>query len=159
MPDQVQKRKPNSELLNIREAANFLHVSEVSLRRWTNAGKLPCLRVGGRKERRFRRDDLVAFLDSDSKRSSIRQASDEPSPGPVMIEDFAIERGAHLCSFYKSDLGRLKLSVSFLAAGLADGDGFSDGEEAENGNYYYTFSANTFYKDLINKQGAFVFIK
>jgi len=39
-----------------------------------------------------------------------------------MIEDFAIERGAHLCSFYKSDLGRMKLSVSFLAAGLADGE-------------------------------------
>ena len=122
MPDQVQKQTPTSELLNIREAASFLHVSEVSLRRWTNDGKLPCLRVGGRKERRFRRDDLVAFLDNDSKRSSSRLTSDEHSPGPVMIEDFAIERGAHLCSFYKSDLGRLKLSVSFLAAGLADGE-------------------------------------
>jgi excisionase family DNA binding protein len=122
LPGQGQKQESNSELLNIREAANFLHVSEVSLRRWTNDGKLPCLRVGGRKERRFRRDDLVAFLDSTSKRSSGPPASDEPLPGPVMIEDFAIERGAHLCSFYRSDLGRLKISVSFLAAGLKDGE-------------------------------------
>jgi gliding motility-associated-like protein len=32
-------------------------------------------------------------------------------------------------------------------------------QEAENGNYYYTFSASTFYEDVIEKQGAFVFIK
>src|SRR5207244_2512321 len=44
-----------AELLDIREAAGFLRVSETSLRRWTNAGQLPCLRIGGRRERRFRR--------------------------------------------------------------------------------------------------------
>lgn len=32
-------------------------------------------------------------------------------------------------------------------------------EDAENGNYYYTFKAVTFYEDVIEKQGAFVFIK
>ena len=114
MSDRLQK--PNldasSGLLNIREAAGFLHVSEVSLRRWTNDGKLPCLRIGGRKERRFRREDLIAFLDGSSDRS----------PGHVMIEDIAIERGAHLCSFYKTALGRLKISVPFLAAGLKAGE-------------------------------------
>ncbi len=38
-------------------------------------------------------------------------------------------------------------------------DGKINDEEAENGNYYYTFKASTFYEDLIEKQGAFVFIK
>ncbi|WP_186826729.1 PKD domain-containing protein [Psychroserpens burtonensis] len=38
-------------------------------------------------------------------------------------------------------------------------DGKINDEEAENGNYYYTFSASTFYEDVIEKQGAFVFIK
>jgi gliding motility-associated-like protein len=38
-------------------------------------------------------------------------------------------------------------------------DGKIKDEEAENGNYYYTFKANTFYEDVIEKQGAFVFIK
>jgi excisionase family DNA binding protein len=48
--------------LPIGEAAEFLHVSEVSLRRWTNSGKLRCVRVGGRNERRFLVEDLLAFM-------------------------------------------------------------------------------------------------
>src|SRR5258706_7304685 len=55
-----------AELLDIREAAALLRVSETSLRRWTNAGRLPCLRVGGRRERRFRRGDLLAFLSGEA---------------------------------------------------------------------------------------------
>ena len=35
------------ELLDIEQAARFLNVSETSLRRWTNAGRLACLRVAG----------------------------------------------------------------------------------------------------------------
>ncbi|MEY8847623.1 PKD domain-containing protein [Psychroserpens sp. XS_ASV72] len=38
-------------------------------------------------------------------------------------------------------------------------DGKINDESAENGNYYYTFKASTFYDDVIEKQGAFVFIK
>ncbi len=50
--------------LTIKEAAEFLHVSEVSLRRWTNSGKLRCFRVGGRNERRFLVEDLLALMPS-----------------------------------------------------------------------------------------------
>ncbi|WP_438964703.1 gliding motility-associated C-terminal domain-containing protein, partial [Winogradskyella sp.] len=32
-------------------------------------------------------------------------------------------------------------------------------EAVENGNYYYMFTAKTFYGDIIKKQGVFVFIK
>src|SRR5437899_1730190 len=46
---------PDPELLDIRQAAALLHVSAASLRRWTNAGLLASFRVGGRRERRFRR--------------------------------------------------------------------------------------------------------
>ncbi len=121
---QVQKQKSdaNSELLNIREAASLLNVSEVSLRRWTNDGKLPCLRVGGRKERRFRRHDLIEFLNDGSDQNLGSKPSGGPSSEPAMIEDIAVERGSHLCSFYKTELGRLKISVSFLAAGLRLGE-------------------------------------
>ena len=38
-------------------------------------------------------------------------------------------------------------------------DGKIKDEVAENGNYYYTFTAKTFYGDEIKKQGAFVYIK
>ncbi len=54
--------------LTIKEAAEFLHVSEVSLRRWTNSGKLRCFRVGGRNERRFLVEDLLAFMPSVDRR-------------------------------------------------------------------------------------------
>jgi len=48
--------------LTITEASEFLQVSETSLRRWTNSGKLRCFRVGGRSERRFLKEDLLAFM-------------------------------------------------------------------------------------------------
>lgn len=53
--------------LTIGEAAEFLHVSEISLRRWTNSGKLRCFRVGGRNERRFLMDDLLTFMPSEAQ--------------------------------------------------------------------------------------------
>jgi gliding motility-associated-like protein len=38
-------------------------------------------------------------------------------------------------------------------------DGKINDNEAENGNYYYTLSAKTFYGKSITKKGAFVSIK
>lgn len=49
-------------LLSIEKAANYLSVSKTSLRRWTNEGRLQCVRIGRRGERRFRLDDLDRFL-------------------------------------------------------------------------------------------------
>ena len=49
----MAQANPGTELLNIKEAAAFLKVSEASLRRWTNAGKLACMRLGAKRERRF----------------------------------------------------------------------------------------------------------
>ena len=114
------KTSTETEFLNIKQAAAFLNVSEVSLRRWTNAGTLPCLRVGAKRERRFRRSDLIAFLTQDGTPSSPAGASGMPSSG-VMLEGIAIAPGSHLCTVYRNDLGRLKLSVPFLADGLAAG--------------------------------------
>ena len=92
---------PRAELLDIREAAALLRVSQTSLRRWTNAGRLPCLRVGGRRERRFRRADLLAFLSGEGA------TGDSP-------------RG-HFCGLYTSDLSRVREGAAFLAGGLQPG--------------------------------------
>ena len=51
-----------SKLLTIKEAASYLNVSEMSIRRWTNSGRLKCLRVGQKNERRFREKDLRSYL-------------------------------------------------------------------------------------------------
>jgi excisionase family DNA binding protein len=52
----------NDPLLSLEEAASYLHVSKTSLRRWTNEGRLECVRVGKRAERRFRTSDIQRFV-------------------------------------------------------------------------------------------------
>ncbi len=47
-------------LLSLDEAAHYLNVSKTSLRRWTNDGRLACVRVGHRGARRFRLADSAA---------------------------------------------------------------------------------------------------
>ncbi|HMG11619.1 MAG TPA: MEDS domain-containing protein [Gemmatimonadaceae bacterium] len=111
-----------NELLDIGQAAAFLNVSEASLRRWTNSGRLPCMRVGQRRERRFRREDLVGFLESGAPRAdghAVRHSG-------KTLENFpdtpvTVTHGSHLCGMYASDLGRITLSVPFLLDGLNEG--------------------------------------
>jgi excisionase family DNA binding protein len=76
----------DQNLLTIEEAARFLNVSKISLRRWTNSGRLRCFRVGVRRERRFLRPELEEFL-ADPRRDAAEPAlapaaiTDPPSPG------------------------------------------------------------------------------
>ena len=49
-------------LMTLDEAATYLGVSKVSLRRWTVNGQLRCVRVGSRRDRRFRRADLDSYI-------------------------------------------------------------------------------------------------
>ena len=111
-----------NQLLDIGQAAAFLNVSEASLRRWTNSGRLACLRVGQRRERRFRREDLLGFLEGQpsaiapsARRPGANRAPDL-SEGPVTVT-----HGSHLCGIFASDLGRITLAVPFLLAGLNEG--------------------------------------
>lgn len=100
-------------LLDIKQAALFLNVSETSLRRWTNDGRLACLRVGGRHERRFRRADLVAFLERQPARSLIAAGvGGSRSTGPTVDAP----QGFHMCGLCGSDLDRVEMVAAFLAA-------------------------------------------
>ncbi len=116
--------KPDAEgdLLNIKEAAALLKVSEASLRRWTNAGQLACLRLGAKRERRFRRADLIAFLENRATPAEAPAATAGRAT-EVLLEGIAIEYGNHICTLYENDLGRLKWSVPFLSDGLRNGEG------------------------------------
>ena len=49
-------------LMTPNEASTYLGVSKVSLRRWTVIGQLRCVRVGSRRDRRFRKSDLNAYI-------------------------------------------------------------------------------------------------
>jgi excisionase family DNA binding protein len=110
------------ELLDIGEAARFLNVSETSLRRWTNAGAMPCLRVGLRRERRFRRDDLLAFMEHQPSRAS--RPDVPPRAVPVaapLAHTSAWTHGDHISGFYASDLGLITLAIRFILDGLLEG--------------------------------------
>jgi transcriptional repressor of dcmA and dcmR len=107
------------DLLDISEAAQFLNVSETSLRRWTNDGSLPCLRIGRRRERRFRRADLLAFLEQPTAAPGARNGEGgSMKTQNAADESVATINGNHLCGIYGSDAGRLDLAVPFLLEGL-----------------------------------------
>jgi transcriptional repressor of dcmA and dcmR len=110
------------ELLDIEQAAQFLNVSETSLRRWTNAGRLACLRVGRRRERRFRRADLLAFLeDQPVEEPTGAPRSSSLHPPHTVIDGVAYALGAHLCGLFASEVGRIKQVIAFLEDGLRAG--------------------------------------
>jgi excisionase family DNA binding protein len=99
------------DLLDIKQAAQFLKVSETSLRRWTNSAQLACLRVGRKRERRFRRADLLAFAEHQPAAALATHGSRGVTGTP----------GDHLCGLYASDLSRVHLAAAFLADGLEVG--------------------------------------
>lgn len=105
----------NRRFLTIGEAAEFLHVSEVSLRRWTNSGKLRCFRVGGRSERRFLVDDLIAFmLSMDVQAESAPTSETEISP-----DTNAIER--HISLFFRDEEEKWQMLRPYLVDHLNSG--------------------------------------
>lgn len=118
----MKKDSANQQLLNIKQAAGLLNVSEISLRRWTDSGRLRCYRLGGRRERRFQRDDLLAFMEGSKGREADVSAAPPGAAAGVTIEGLPVAYGNHLCSLYETDLGRIKLSVPFLVEGLRSGD-------------------------------------
>lgn len=97
-------------LLNTREAARFLRVSEASIRRWSDSGLLPGVRVGKRRERRFTESDLVAFVDRDPATS--------PRARSVNVGGTPLGIPAHLATFFSTDEGGLRLTVPFFADGI-----------------------------------------
>src|SRR6202162_1609456 len=108
-----------NDLLDIGEAARFLNVSETSLRRWTNAGVLQCLRIGQRRERRFRRADLLAFMEHQPLRSPVtdsRPAAD--STTRPLDDSITLTHGGHLCALFASELCRATLAVMFVLEGV-----------------------------------------
>jgi len=49
-------------LMTLDEAAAYLGVAKITLRRWTRKGELACVRIGKRGDRRFRQAGLDAYI-------------------------------------------------------------------------------------------------
>jgi excisionase family DNA binding protein len=106
-------------LLTTREAATFLKVSEASIRRWTDSGLLPAHRVGRRRARRVREQDLRTFMEAGPVQGA---SASDTSPGSTMvIQDVRVPLGAHLAAFYTTDAGRLRLALPLMRDGLLAG--------------------------------------
>src|ERR1700694_5162165 len=112
------KVKVSDKLLNTEEAARFLRVSEASIRRWSDAGLLPARRVGGRRERRFREFDLIAYLGAVEPSTDRRAIEGQRE---VNVGGTSVPLHSHVATFYNSDEGRLRLAVPFLGEGIRAG--------------------------------------
>jgi len=51
------------QLLTVSEVARLLYVHPNTVRRWERMGVLPAYRLGPRGDRRFRREDVLRFLE------------------------------------------------------------------------------------------------
>ena len=98
------------KLLNIKEASAFFGVSEMTVRRWTNSGKLKCFRIGGKKERRFRLLDLQEMLNI-----NVHEI-------PIGFNESSVPKSSHISHFYSKDEDSFGLGMSFVKGGLDRGE-------------------------------------
>lgn len=54
------------KLLRIKEAAEMLGINPETLRRWDNQGRLQAVRMGKRKDRRYKLEDLQKIIETKS---------------------------------------------------------------------------------------------
>ena len=62
MPDQNLSINNLPDLLTVREAAEVLRVSPLTLKRWGKRGKLPAIRINSRGDRRYRKEAILYLL-------------------------------------------------------------------------------------------------
>ncbi|MGC8492790.1 MAG: MEDS domain-containing protein [Syntrophobacteraceae bacterium] len=106
---------PLERLLDVREAAEFLNVSEMTVRRWTNQGTLRCYRVGGKRERRFRLEDIQQYLAGwTGQKESIRV--------DLGFGGFAVPDGGHITHLYSDPAEAMDSGVSYIRKGLDNGE-------------------------------------
>jgi excisionase family DNA binding protein len=51
------------DILTLQQACDVLNCHPNTLRKWDNKGLLKALRFGTRKDRRYRKEDIIKFLD------------------------------------------------------------------------------------------------
>ena len=63
LKDQLLEKELN-RMLTVSEAAELLGVSNTSIRRFSNSGDIKSYRIGQGRHRRFRKRDLLEYLES-----------------------------------------------------------------------------------------------
>ena len=58
------------DLLTVREVAEVLRVSPLTIKRWGKRGKLPAIRINSRGDRRYKKEAVLWLLGITQKNSS-----------------------------------------------------------------------------------------
>lgn len=95
---------PEEQLMTVTEVAAFLRISQNTVRALTDRGELRCYRVGGRKERRFSKADIQAYLEKSSqvtyKPTETARYVKEPSPSLNLSPTAVLNQGLHVHDWY-----------------------------------------------------------
>jgi len=68
MPETTSSRKNSlsldnlPDLLTVREVAEILRVSPLTIKRWGKRGKLPAIRINSRGDRRYKKEAVLYLL-------------------------------------------------------------------------------------------------
>src|SRR5262245_19903245 len=92
----------SEKLLTLDQAASFLGVSKISLRRWTNGGLLACQRVGPQGRRRFELEQLRKFAERGSGAS--RQDTEPQYPLYRLSPKPEAEPRPHVGVFFRNPI-------------------------------------------------------
>ena len=63
------------DLLTVREVAEVLRVSPLTIKRWGKRGKLPAIRINSRGDRRYKKEAVLWLLGITQKTSSTNSSS------------------------------------------------------------------------------------
>ena len=71
MADEVKKKTIRlddlPDLLTVREVADILRVSPLTIKRWGKRGKLPAIRINSRGDRRYKKEAVLWLLGMQEK--------------------------------------------------------------------------------------------
>lgn len=59
------------DLLTVREVAELLRVSPLTIKRWGKRGKLPAIRINSRGDRRYRKEAILWLLGMEAKKATV----------------------------------------------------------------------------------------
>lgn len=65
-----KKENEVPELLTLSEACELLKVHPNTLRQWDKQGILPAIRIGTKRVRRYRKEDIIKMLNKNMKDST-----------------------------------------------------------------------------------------
>lgn len=82
-PSPAKPDLSSKPMLTTSEAAQLLGIHRNTLRKWANQGVITAYRIGPRRDRRFRREDIESFLE-ESEAEDFREDAD-PTTGSASV--------------------------------------------------------------------------